>query len=130
MYAIEVERVQLQRGVTRHELELDDYVAADPDPLHQDEGELLADLADHHGAQLTPFLRTTLARGGVACGEFPVAVRLDRHGLVVRTGPEARWVRLDFSRPVTDRHDLAHLLHPVLFPHCHGRCRQQPAHDQ
>ena len=54
-------------------------------------------------------------------GRAPRAVRLDRYGFTLDVGrPEAdtsrsRWVRLSFPRPLRDRHELAHLLHPVLF---------------
>jgi hypothetical protein len=46
----------------------------------------------------------------------PEVVRLDRYGLLVRVGD--RLARLAFPRAVRDRHDLAHLLHPVLCRTC------------
>jgi hypothetical protein len=42
---------------------------------------------------------------------------MDRYGFMVRL--DGKLARLSFPRPVSDRHDLARLLHPVL---CH-RCR-------
>jgi hypothetical protein len=122
LYRIEPDRVHLehrQRGGGL--LEMDEYIAADPDPLHDVERELLVDLADHHAAQVAPHFRRLLAEAGLAC-RAPRAVRLDRYGFVVDTGcpaadPRDRWVRLNFPRQVRDRDDLAHLLHPLLF-HC------------
>ena len=46
-------------------------------------------------------------------------VRLDRYGFMVRLGD--RLARLAFPRAVRDRHDLAHLLHPVLCHRCGTR---------
>jgi hypothetical protein len=43
-------------------------------------------------------------------------VRIDRYGFMVRLGD--RLARLAFPRAVTDRHDLADLLHPVLCHRC------------
>jgi hypothetical protein len=48
----------------------------------------------------------------------PRVVRMDRYGFLVRL--DDRLARLAFPRPVTDRHDLAHLLHPVLCHRCAG----------
>ncbi|WP_199042720.1 hypothetical protein [Glycomyces salinus] len=56
------------------------------------------------------------------------AVRLDRYGLLVDLGTSdrgpkrGRWARLEFARGVRNQHELAHVLHPILFRHrctCH-----------
>lgn len=45
-------------------------------------------------------------------------VRLNRYGFVVDIGgPDPRWVRPDFHRPIHCRHELAQLLHPILCLH-------------
>jgi hypothetical protein len=97
-------------------VDLDEYQAADPDPLYGQETELLADLNQQHGAQLRPYLAGRLAAAGLP-GTTPRAVRLDRYGMLV--APYPRWraepVRVSFARPVRDRADLARLLHPVLY---------------
>lgn len=97
-------------------VDLDEYLAADPDPLYGEETELLADLNQQHGAQLRPYLAGRLAAAGLP-GTTPRAVRLDRYGMLV--APYPRWraepVRVSFARPVRDRADLARLLHPVLY---------------
>ena len=51
-------------------------------------------------------------------------VWLDRYGFLVRIGD--RLARLAFTRAVKDRHDLAHLLHPVLCHRCGGASTPQP----
>jgi hypothetical protein len=98
------------------QVDLDEYLAADPDPLYGEERDLLADLNDRHGAQLRPYLAGRLAAAGLP-GTTPRPVRLDRYGLQVL--PYPTWpgqpVRVSFARPVRDRSDLARLLHPVLF---------------
>lgn len=95
-----------------------EYAAAEPDPLHEAECDLLLDLADHHVDELEPWFRTALASAGIDA-EHPRAARLDRYGFTVDTGrPRRRWVRLDFARPLDTVDELAQLLHPVLFhPH-------------
>ena len=92
-------------------------------------GETVLDLAAGTGTSSQPFAdagavvvpcdfsQGMLAVGKAARpGDDPRVVRLDRYGFMVRLGN--RLARLSFPRPVTDRHDLAHLLHPVLCHRC------------
>jgi hypothetical protein len=108
------------------DVDVDDYIAADPDPLHEVERDLLLDLADHHAEQIEHQFRRALAAARLAWRSAPRAVRVDRYGFVVDIGAadaatadagaaRGRWVRLNFPRPVRDQHELAHLLHPALF---------------
>jgi hypothetical protein len=115
---IDVTRVRLDRGPTMVDVDLAGYAAAEPDPLHELERDLLADLAGHHRAQIESYLRCLLALTGRPARIPPRPLRLDRYGFLVDIGEPDRWVRLSFHRPVHCRHDLAHLLHPVLFPTC------------
>src|SRR6185312_6511575 len=121
LFAIEVDRVQVQRGSVTEEIDVEAFMAADPDPLHPDERDLLVDLARHHRAEAEKFFCRVLNVGG-----SPMAVRLDRYGITVDTGrtPKERF-RLEFTRPVRDRRDLARVLHPVLFPRCSGHCQNR-----
>lgn len=128
---LEVERVQLEpsewlalnAGFRRpvHDLDLADYQAAPPDPLHAIERDLLLDLSDHHTEQIESYLRCALSAAGLVCTAPPRTVRVDRYGFVADTGspasspPNLRWIRVAFSRPVRDHRDLATLLHPLLF---------------
>jgi hypothetical protein len=93
----------------------DEYAAASPDPLRTIEFDLIADLADHHLPEMTGYLRRQLGPAADPAAD-PEVVRIDRYGLLVRTG--GRLARLGFPRAVTDRHDLAHLLHPILCHRC------------
>jgi hypothetical protein len=129
LHRVEPAEIRLTRGNgTPAVVALDDFLAADPDPLRRVEAELLADLEDHHGEQVDAFVASVLACDGVtgaAAGRVAMAtdgapariVRLDRYGMVVARGP-GRFLRLQFTRPVRDAADLADLLHPVLFPRC------------
>ncbi|GGK37805.1 hypothetical protein GCM10010124_33260 [Pilimelia terevasa] len=121
LHRIEVDAVRLRTSQADHLVPLDDYIAADPDPLHAVEADVLADLADHHAAEMEGYLHATLVAAGVACAQPPRAVRLDRYGFTVHIGGTAPYVRLHFPGPVRDEQELARLLHPVLF-HCavHG----------
>jgi hypothetical protein len=139
LFQLDVQEVRLSPGpraapVTRagpggSVVDLDSYLAADPDPLYDQERDLLADLIEHHGDQLGPYLARCLADLDPPAGDgeaSPLPVRLDRYGFIVSvpgTGESRRsWVRIPFRRAVRDRADLAHLLHPVLFPgHACGR---------
>lgn len=59
------------------------FAVCDPDPFHADEYDLLADLRDHHAAEIA-------ARAGLPATATPV--RLDRYGLTMKTGREYVWV--------------------------------------
>lgn len=121
LYRLGVDGVNLEAEHGGGPVDPVEYAVAEPDPLHEVEQDLLLDLADHHREQLEPWFRRALHTAGIdAAG--PRAARLDRYGFVVDTGrrpPARRWVRLEFSRPLNDVDELAHLLHPVLF---HSAC--------
>ncbi|SDD37640.1 hypothetical protein [Glycomyces harbinensis] len=123
MHRIELRRVSLNRPGSTEEIDPLDYAAAEPDPLHECEGDLLQDLAHHHSAQLDHHLRHLLEAKGAAYAGVPRAMRLDRYGFVIDLGDDTagpahgRWLRLEFARPVCSQHDLAHLMHPILFHH-------------
>jgi hypothetical protein len=119
LHLLEPQHVRLARAGTVVGVDVGDYMAADPDPLHEHERDLLLDLADHHCVEMEGYFRRHLAAARVDWITAPRAVRLDRYGFTLDVGlPEGarpRWVRLNFARPVADRHELAHRLHPVLF---------------
>ena len=99
------------------DIDPEDYALAGPDPLRAIEFDLIADLADHHVAEMTAYVRRHLGPAAKqAAGNDIAVVRLDRYGFMVRLGE--RLARLAFPRVVKDRHDLAHLLHPVLCHRC------------
>jgi hypothetical protein len=115
LHRMEVAEVRYERHGVLLDVDPDEYAGAGPDPLRAIEFDLIADLADHHAAEITSYVRGRL---GPAAGpaDVPEVVRLDRYGFLVRIGD--RLARLAFPRPVKDRHDLAHLLHPVLCHRC------------
>ena len=115
LYRMDVAEVRFERGEKLVEVDPDAYAEASPDPLRAVEFDLIADLADHHVTEMSDYVRRQLGKAARP-GDEPKVVRLDRYGFVVRMG--SRSARLAFPRPVTDRHDLAHLLHPILC----GRC--------
>jgi hypothetical protein len=119
LYLLEPEHVRLASAGVVIDLDLAEYMAADPDPFHEDERELLLDLVDHHQAEMERYFRRQLDAARVGWRTAPRAVRLDRYGFTLDVGrPEharPRWVRLSFARPVANRRELANLLHPVLF---------------
>ncbi|GAB2950698.1 DUF2470 domain-containing protein [Micromonospora polyrhachis] len=120
LYRFEVAEVRLEQADRTINVDPEEYASAEPDPLHQIERELLADLADHHGPAISAFVRDRLGNlAGAADGLPAQVVRLDRYGFVVTVGPaDARLqARLSFPRPVRDRADLARLLHLVLCGH-------------
>jgi hypothetical protein len=123
LYLLEPDRVRLGRAGVVIDLDLADYMAVDPDPLHEYERDLLLDLVDHHRAELERYFRRQLDAARVDWRTAPRAVRLDRYGFTLDVGlPEharPRWVRLAFARPVNNRRELANLLHPVLFHSSH-----------
>lgn len=122
LHRVDVAEVRLERNGVTIDVDVDDYAAAEPDPLHDEEGDLLADLGDHHVGEMAGFIGRQLRASGHehTPGYAPTVVRLDRYGFVVALGPPgARYcARLAFPRPVADRLDLARLLHPVLCDRC------------
>lgn len=115
LHRIDVAEVRYERHETLIDVDPDEYAEATPDPLRRVEFDLIADLADHHVEEIGAYVRRRLGPAFQPSAE-PQVVRLDRYGFVVRL--DERLARLAFPRPVTDRHDLAHLLHPVLCHRC------------
>lgn len=113
LHRFEVAEARLENADSVRRVDPGEYAAAEPDPLHPVEPELLADLADHHEPQVTAYLRHRLDLSGQ-----PRVVRLDRYGLVVAHGGpgDRRRVRLAFGHPVADPAELSRLLHPMLCP--------------
>jgi hypothetical protein len=120
LHRMEVAEVRHERDGVLVDVDPDDYALAAPDPLRTVEFDLIADLADHHADEMAAYVRRQLGPAARP-GDEPRVVRMDRYGFLVRLGD--RLARLSFPRPVTDRHDLARLLHPVL---CH-RCTREAA---
>lgn len=115
LHRMHVAEVRYERNNALFDVDPDEYAEASPDPLQAIEFDLLADLADHHVTEMGDYVRRQLGPAAKPEDE-PKVVRLDRYGFMVRLGD--RLARLAFPRPVTDRHDLAHLLHPVLCHRC------------
>lgn len=115
LHRMDVAEVRYERHETLFDVDPDEYAEASPDPLRRIEFDLIADLADHHVEEMSDYVRRQLGPAAEP-GDDPRVVRLDRYGFLVRMGD--RLARLAFPRPVTDRHDLAHLLHPVLCHRC------------
>jgi hypothetical protein len=115
LHRMHVAEVRYERNNALFDIDPDEYAAASPDPLRAIEFDLLADLQDHHVPEITDYVRRQLGPAARPDDE-PSVVRLDRYGFLVRLGD--RLARLAFPRAVADRHDLAHLLHPVLCHRC------------
>ncbi|MEU5791205.1 DUF2470 domain-containing protein [Micromonospora purpureochromogenes] len=114
LHRFEVVEARLERADSVRRVDPEEYAAAEPDPLHAVEPELLADLADHHEVEVSAYLRDRLDLPGGR----PRVVRLDRYGLVVAYGGpgDRRRARLAFPHPVADPAELSRLLHPMLCP--------------
>jgi hypothetical protein len=115
LHRMEVAEVRLERNGMTFDVDPDEYAAATPDPLRAVEFDLIADLADHHVSEMGDYVRRQMGPAAKPDDE-PRVVRLDRYGFWVHLGD--RYARLAFPRPVRDRADLAHLLHPVLCHRC------------
>lgn len=126
LYRVEPVEVRLETAGATIDIAPREYAAAEPDPLHRVEWDLLIALAERHGAEIAEYLRRQLG-DLVSAGEPPARVlRLDRYGMVVAAGPAGRRfrARLAFPRVVCDPADLASLLHLVL---CHRASADRPA---
>jgi hypothetical protein len=115
LHRLDVAEVRYERNENLVDVDPDDFAAATPDPLRHIEFDLIADLAEHHLAEMSAYVRRQLGSAFQPKSE-PRVVRMDRYGFLVRL--DDKLARLAFPRPVTDRQDLAHLLHPVLCHRC------------
>ncbi|MEU4236547.1 DUF2470 domain-containing protein [Actinoplanes sp. NPDC026619] len=115
LHRMDIAEVRYERNENLVDVDPDEFAEATPDPLRQIEFDLIADLADHHLDEMSAYVRRQLGSAFQPKSE-PRVVRLDRYGFMVRL--DDKLARLGFPRPVTDRHDLAHLLHPVLCHRC------------
>jgi len=107
LYLLEPEEVRLTSGDGLSDVDLDEYLAARPDPLHAVEHALLADLAERWPDELTALAATALRAPAVGAGGdlgqvHPVG--LDRYGLdlAYRRGHWFHRVRVPFDEPVDD----------------------------
>ncbi|HET6483186.1 MAG TPA: DUF2470 domain-containing protein [Actinoplanes sp.] len=115
LHRMDVAEVRYERNEKLVDVDLDDFAEATPDPLRRIEFDLIADLLDHHEAEMSAYVRRQLGKTFQPVVE-PQVVRIDRYGFMVRL--DDKLARLAFPRPVSDRQDLAHLLHPVLCHRC------------
>jgi hypothetical protein len=115
LHRMGVSEVRYERDEKLTEIDPDEFAEAAPDPLRQCEFDLISDLADHHKAAMGAYVRKHLGSAFQPAAE-PRVLRMDRYGFMVELDDKV--ARLVFPRPVTDRHDLAHLLHPVFCPRC------------
>jgi hypothetical protein len=115
LHRMDVAEVRYERNENLRDVDVDDFAEATPDPLCRIEFDLIADLVDHHEAEMSAYVRRQLGKKFQPVAE-PKVVRMDRYGFMVRL--DDKLARLAFPRPVADRHDLAHLLHPVLCHRC------------
>jgi hypothetical protein len=120
LYLLDPTEVRLTTADGMADIDLDDYLAARPDPLHGVEQAVLADLARTSSGALTALARAALGAplpGGAAV--HPVG--LDRYGLdlAYRRGQWFRRVRIPFPNPVADERELTAAL-GVLIGGCYG----------
>lgn len=120
LYRLELAEVRLDGEDRSVAVDLDTYRRARPDALRAREGELLADLNDHHPEITAALLRHV--RAVVPGAEATLAVRVDRYGLVLRVlaGGDLRHLRLTFRRPVADLGGLAAALRTLCCRDCAG----------
>jgi hypothetical protein len=104
LYLLTPEEVRLTAGDGMTDVDLDAYLAARPDPLHESEHALLADLAARWPDELAA-LAAAAPRAPVLDDPGAVhAVGIDRYGLdlAYRRGHWFHRVRVPFDRPVRD----------------------------
>ncbi|GLZ76061.1 hypothetical protein Afil01_08680 [Actinorhabdospora filicis] len=111
LHRLDVAEVRLERSAGLAEVDVDAYLAAEPDPVAAWEAELLADLADHHAEQIGAFAGKRLAAG--PDDRPPRVVRLDRYGMAFAMG-DGRYARVGFAPPVSCRADLVGRMRGML----------------
>jgi len=112
LFRLTTDEVRVANGRALVEVDPADFRAAAPDPLAGDEGRLLADLNDHHRAQLTALLERVTERSAPPDCR---ALRIDRYGLTIGPGHAGPRIRLGFPRPVATVCEVTHLVHALLW---------------
>src|SRR5262249_8919594 len=104
LFELEPVEIRLERIRELAAVPVDEFVAAEPDPFHVDERDLLLHLRHRHSAEIAAVL-------GVPAGDAQV-VRLSRHGAVIRVRRGARTalmtVAFDASTRVASHRPAGH----------------------
>jgi len=115
LYLLDPAEVRLTTGDGMTDVDLDDYLAARPDPLHGVEQAILADLAHTCSSALTTLAGAALG-APLPSGAAAHPVGLDRYGLdlAYRRGHWFHRVRIPFPTAVADERELAAALGALI----------------
>lgn len=81
MWRVNIAEVRVQNGSDLTEIDRDEYAAAEPDPFHPQEVDLLLDLYDHHPEVLHALTHRLAHR--IPGAQRVAPLRLNRHGVMV-----------------------------------------------
>ncbi|WP_106210410.1 DUF2470 domain-containing protein [Kineococcus rhizosphaerae] len=112
IWRLEVADVRVTTAGGVHLLEDEQFTAAAPDPLYDDEDGLVAHLETHHRDALVGWVLDTLPAEQARETREVAVVGADRYGLdvLVTVGDGTTTLRAGFAEPVTHEHDVARAL--------------------
>ena len=123
LWRLEVADVRVTTAGGVHLLEDEEFTAAAPDPLYDDEDGIVARLEDEHRDALVGWVLATLPLAQARETREVAVVGVDRYGLDVlcTVGAATTVLRAPFAEPVQADHELPAALCALLACPCGGR---------
>ncbi|NYD23952.1 DUF2470 domain-containing protein [Kineococcus aurantiacus] len=122
VWRLEVADVRVTTATGVHLLEDEEFTAAAPDPLYDDEDGIVAHLETHHRDALVGWVLDALPAGQAHEAREVAVVGADRYGLdvLVTVGGGTTTLRAAFAAPVRDGRDVARALCGLFGCPCRG----------
>lgn len=116
LYRFEMAEIRVTTGAGTRVVELGEFTAAEPDPLYENEDQVVGHLEEHHRDQTIEYALRRLDRAAVS---DVTIVGLDRYGLdlLCAVGATYRPLRAPFGCRITDERTLSRALTRLLDNH-------------
>lgn len=116
LYRFEIAEIRVTTGAGTWVVEPDEFTAAEPDPLYENEDHVVGHLEEHHRDQTIEYALRRLDRSAVS---DVTIVGLDRYGLdlLCAVGATYRPLRAPFGCRITDERSLSRALTRLLDNH-------------
>jgi hypothetical protein len=131
VWRLEVADVRVTTATGVHLLEDEEFTAAAPDPLYDDEDGIVAHLEDDHRDALIGWVLDALPAEQARETREVAVIGVDRYGLDVlaTVGSGTMTLRAGFPEPVRHEHDVVRALCGLFRCPCGGAGRASAPHD-
>ncbi|NAZ74877.1 hypothetical protein GTQ99_05480 [Kineococcus sp. T13] len=122
LWRLEVADVRVTTATGVHLLEDEEFTAAAPDPLYDDEDGIVAHVEAVHRDALVGWVLATLPPERASAAREVAVVGVDRFGMdvLVTVGSSTTLLRAAFAEPVRHEHELPHALCRLFACPCGG----------